>query len=269
MRVAVAQMLSTSDPVENLHIVRSFTERAAKRNARLVVFPEAAMANFSRSSCAVAEPLDGPWATGIRTIAKEFSITIVAGMFTTTHTDRCRNTILVVGRGIDAHYHKIHLYDAFGYKESDYFTPGSEAVTVTFGRTKLGLATCYDIRFPELFKYLALNGAEIMVVPSSWAAGPGKVSQWRSLVVSRALDSTSFVVACGQADPPSAGKRIRPGSPTGVGHSLVVGPDGRVLAEAGPDPGLMVVDLDLTEIDRTRKQVPVLRDTFFRFDLPS
>jgi predicted amidohydrolase len=115
------------------------------------------------------------------------------------------------------------------------------------------LALCYDVRFPGVFTGLADRGASVILLGASWGAGPGKRDQWELLVRARALDSTCWVVACGQADPgvPSA-------APTGIGHSLVAAPDGTVLAAAGADPELLVVDLDLELVTATRANIPVL-----------
>ena len=131
------------------------------------------------------------------------------------------------------------------------------------GGVRLGLATCYDVRFPELFKHLARQGAQAIVVPASWANGPGKAAQWQALCVARALDSTCFVVGAGQADPASVGVQVESAAPTGVGHSLVVGPLGDVLARAGEAPELLVADLDISGLDAARDRLPVLANSRF------
>lgn len=255
MRIALAQVSSTTDPSANLDLVRECAARGAAQRAEAVVFPEATMHSFSRSPIAAAEPLDGPWASAVRTIAAEHGLTIVAGMFTTTATQRVRNTLLVTGT-VEAHYDKLHLFDALGYRESERIAPGDEPVVVRLDGAALGLATCYDIRFPALFIRLARLGAEVIVVPASWAPGPNKLHQWRTLAAARAMDSTCFVVACGQARP-----EADDGSkPTGVGHSLVVDPLGTVLLELDDGPDLAVIDLDLAQVRTAREAMPVLRN---------
>ena len=102
---------------------------------------------------------------------------------------------------MDTSYDKIHLYDAFGFAESDTVAPGSDPVVIEVDGETLGLAICYDIRFPELFRALADRGASTVLLPASWGAGPGKVEQWELLVRARAIDSTTYVLACDQADP--------------------------------------------------------------------
>lgn len=255
MRIALAQVSSRTDPSANLELVRRYTARAAEQGAELVVFPEATMHSFARSPVAAAESLDGPWATAVRSIAAEHGVTVVVGMFTTTASQRVRNTLLVAG-STDARYDKIHLFDALGYRESRTIEPGDSPVVVEVGGSRLGLATCYDIRFPALFTQLARLGAEAIVVPASWAPGTGKVHQWRTLATARAMDSTCFVIACGQARPDGP----EDSGPTGVGHSLVVDPFGTVLLELGDEPELATVDLDLSIVPAARESVPVLRN---------
>ena len=164
MRVAVAQILSGTDPTDNLQLVRDYTGRAAEAGASLVVFPEATMCRFGVPLAPIAEPVDGPWADGVRAIAADAGITVVAGMFTPADDGRVANTLLAAGPGTpnqpDTHYDKIHLYDAFGFTESRTVAPGREPVVITVDGVEVGLTTCYDIRFPELFTTLARRGAQ-------------------------------------------------------------------------------------------------------------
>ncbi len=256
MRIALAQLTSSIEPSENLELVRDHTARAAEAGAELVVFPEATMCSFARSVAEIAEPWDGPWANGVREIARTAGITVIVGMFAATGTEQVTNSLLVADPGVEARYDKIHLFDALGYRESDVIAAGDQPVVVEVAGVKVGLATCYDIRFPSLFTQLARSGAEVIVVPASWAPGPGKLHQWRTLATARAMDSTCFVVACGQAPP----EGVEDTRPTGVGHSLVVDPLGTVLTELGDEPELVVVDLDLTQVAAARQAIPVLRN---------
>ncbi|PPK93093.1 putative amidohydrolase [Kineococcus xinjiangensis] len=263
MRIALAQIASTPDPAANLELLRDAVTAAAARGARLVVLPEATMCCFGVPLRPVAEPLDGPWAQAVRDIATEHGVTVVAGMFTPADADRVRNTLLVTGGGVEAHYDKVHLFDAFGFQESRTVAPGFDPVLVEVDGVPVGLTTCYDVRFPGLFQALADRGALISVVAASWGAGPGKVEQWEVLARARALDSTTFVVACGQADPATTGAPERGGAPTGVGNSLVVSPLGEVRARLGEGPDLLVVDVDLDEVTSARAVVPVLANRRF------
>ena len=202
MRVALAQILSGTDPSANLRLVEDYTRRAADAGARLVLFPEATMCRFGVPLAPIAEPLDGAWATGVRQIAERAGVVVVAGMFVPAEEDgagRVTNTLIATGPGVDAHYDKIHLYDAFGFKESKTVAPGTEPVVITVDGVGVGLTLCYDVRFPELYVELARRGAQLITVHASWGTGPGKLEQWTLLARARAIDTTGFVAAVGQA----------------------------------------------------------------------
>jgi predicted amidohydrolase len=263
MRIALAQIVAGDDPAANLDRVRELAARAAGDHAELVVFPEATMRCFGRSLVEVAEPLDGPWAGELRKIAMDAGTTVAAGMFTPTDDGRVTNTLLVVGPGVEAHYDKIHLFDAFGFAESDTVAPGHDPLVVEIAGVQVGFATCYDVRFPGLFTTLADRGAQLVCVCASWGAGPGKVDQWELLVRARAVDSTTFIAAVGQADPASIGVERRGTAPTGVGHSAVVGPTGDARRSLGAEPGLLVAEVDPAELVAVRKALPVLANRRF------
>jgi deaminated glutathione amidase len=271
LRVALGQILSGPDPQENLELVAMHTAEAAEHNAQLVIFPEATMRRFGLPLADVAEPVGGPWAQQLRKIAEHHQIIVVAGMFTPSGDGRVRNTLRAVGPGVDAHYDKIHLFDAFGFRESETVAPGAEPVVIRIGETKLGLTTCYDVRFPGLYVRLAELGAQVICVAASWSAGPGKIDQWQLLTRARALDSTSYVVAAAQADPAAAGgersgqsdSALDGRAPTGVGYSMAISPRGEVLRSLGAGPGLLLADLDLDVVEQTRAIIPVLANRRF------
>jgi predicted amidohydrolase len=193
----------------------------------------------------------------VRRIAADANITVIVGMFSPADSGRVYNTLLAVGPGINAHYDKIHLYDAFGFTESRTVAPGREPVVLDVDGVGVGLTTCYDLRFPELFTTLARRGARLIAVSASWASGPGKLEQWTLLARARALDSTSYIVAAGQADP---GEPLASAAPTGVGGSLVVSPFGDVVASAGADPQLLVTEVALDQVTQARDTIAVLRN---------
>jgi deaminated glutathione amidase len=262
MRIALAQILSGSNPAANLQQVREYTGRAADAGAKLVVFPEATMCRFGVPLAPIAEPIDGPWADGVRRIATDSGITLIAGMFTPAADGRVTNTLIAAGPGTpnqpDTHYDKIHLYDAFGFTESRTVAPGHEPVVVTVDGVGVGLSICYDIRFPALYTELARRGAQLIVVCASWGSGPGKLQQWTLLARARALDSMSYVAAAGQANPGDA--LTGSGAPTGVGGSLVASPLGEVVASAGDRPQLVVADIDVDRVAEARDNIAVLRN---------
>ncbi|MFI7351477.1 carbon-nitrogen hydrolase family protein [Streptomyces sp. NPDC049936] len=256
MRIALSQLTTGPDPEKNLLLVEEWTRRAADAGARVVVFPEATMACFGTPLAPLAEPLDGPWADGVRRIAAATGTVVVAGMFTPATGGRVANTLIATGAAVDASYDKIHLYDAFGFRESDTVAAGSGTTVIDVDGVRLGLATCYDIRFPELFRAHADAGAVATLLGASWGAGPGKQEQWELLARARALDATVWLAAVDQADP---GTDAGSGSaPTGIGHSRVVGPDGTVRHALGAGPELLVADLDVDEVAVVRQRISVL-----------
>jgi predicted amidohydrolase len=259
MRIALAQIQSGTEPAANLRLVEEYTRRAADAGAGLVLFPEATMCRFGVPLAEVAEPLDGPWADGVRRIAAAAGITVIAGMFVPADSKdgqaRVTNTLIASGSDVDAHYDKIHLYDAFGFTESRTVAPGHEPVVITVDGVAVGLTLCYDIRFPELYVELARRGAQLITVHASWGTGPGKLEQWTLLARARALDTGSFVGAVGQAYP---GDEIAELGPTGVGGSVVASPLGEVIGAAGPDPSLIISDIDPNAVQSVRDTIAVL-----------
>lgn len=153
----------------------------------------------------------------------------------------------------------MHLFDAFGLRESDTVEPGERVVTLDVAGIRIGLATCYDLRFPALFTALATAGADVVVVPASWGDGPTKGEQWDLLVRARALDSTSWLLACGQAEPTTAGLQPIEGAANGIGRSLVASPLGEVRQFLDAAPGMLVVDIEVDEVRQVRERLPALR----------
>lgn len=264
MRIALAQIGTGTDPEANLELVADHTARAADAGADLVLFPEATMCRFGVPLAPVAQPLDGPWANAVRDIAAGSSVTVVAGMFCPAPGDtagRVTNTLIATGPGVEARYDKIHLYDAFGFAESHTVARGFEPVVIDVpvadSTVAVGLTTCYDVRFPDLHLELAERGAQLLTVHASWGSGPGKLDQWTLLARARALDTGCFVAA---VDQPYPGDEIAEKGPTGSGGSLVASPTGDIVEQAGLDPELLVIDVDLAAVERARETIAVLRN---------
>ncbi len=257
MRIALAQIQSGTEPAANLALVEEYTRRAADEGARMVLFPEATMCRFGVPLAPIAEPLDGAWASAVRAIAARAGIVVVVGMFVPADDGRVFNTLLATGPGVEAHYNKIYLYDAFGFAESKTVAPGHEPVTITVDGVVVGVTLCYDVRFPELYVELAQRGAQLITVHASWGTGPGKLEQWTLLARARAIDTTGIVAAVGQAYP---GDDIAAVGPTGVGGSLVATALGEVQASAGAQPQLLVADVDLDAAQKARETIAVLRN---------
>ncbi|MGZ4486544.1 MAG: carbon-nitrogen hydrolase family protein [Nocardioides sp.] len=246
LRVALVQQASGLEPDAN----RALLDRLAPAGADLVVFPEAFARDFGEAGSdvsAYAEPLDGPFATEVARVAADRGASVLAGMFEPGEDpDRPFNTLVLRGAS-EAAYRKIHLYDSFGYRESDRLSAGAvEPVVVEVGGFRVGLMTCYDLRFPELARALVDAGAEVLALPAAWVAGPRKVDHWRTLLRARAIENTVFVVAAGQ-----------PG-PRYTGHSLVVDPLGEVLAEAGDGDEVLEATLERAALDEARRTNPSL-----------
>ena len=259
MLIALAQIQSGTEPAANLGLVEEYTRRAADAGAGLVLFPEATMCRFGVPLAPIAEPLDGSWASAVREIAERAGIVVVAGMFVPADDGRVTNTLIATGPGVDTHYDKIHLYDAFGFTESDTVAPGHEPVVISVdgdsGPVNVGLTLCYDVRFPELYVELARRGAQLITVHASWGTGPGKLEQWTLLARARAIDTTGFIAAVDQAYP---GAELAAVGPTGVGGSLVASAVGEVLASAGSDPQLLITDIDLAAAQKARETIAVM-----------
>ena len=270
MRLALLQTATGADTLENIAHITPLIADAAAAGASLIVLPEATSQAFGQGRLDTqAEELDGEFATAMRRLAERHSVTIVAGMFRPGDTNkvgektyhRVRNTALVTGGGVHRGYDKIHAYDAFDYRESDTVQTGDELLTFVHEkagqRALVGVAVCFDIRFPEQFKALAACGCDLVVVPTSWADGPGKLEQWRALSVARALDTCMFIAAAGQSRPGWEHAAGTPSGPTGIGHSTVVRPTGERIAEAGYGPKTLIVDIDLAEVAAARRALPL------------
>jgi predicted amidohydrolase len=250
MRVAVVQMSSSTDSTANREQV-SLVLSGFDDGLDLVVLPEGTMHDFGPPDydlAGIAEPLDGPFVSMLAEHAARLGATVVAGMF--ERTDGLPfNTLVAVGAGGDlvATYRKIHLYDSFGYRESERLTAGPvEPVVLDVADLRLGLMTCYDLRFPELGRALVDAGAQAFVVPSAWVAGPDKVHHWRTLVTARAIENTVVVVAAAQN-----GERY-------CGHSVIINAAGSMVEEAGEGDAVLRADLTATAISEVRGVNPSL-----------
>jgi predicted amidohydrolase len=252
LRVTLVQRAASLEPVENLAALDRVA--ALTPAADLVVLPEGSARDFGEPGTDLApyaEPLDGPYAARLAEVAGR--ATVVAGIFETApDVGRPFNTLVVAGAAGPACYRKIHLYDSFGYRESDRLTAGPVApVIVEVDGVRVGLMTCYDLRFPELARELVRRGAELLVAPSAWVAGPGKVDHWRTLVKARAIENTAFVAAVGQ-----------PG-PRYTGHSMLAGPAGEVVGELADGEHLLTASVQRDRLEQARTENPSLLNRRF------
>ncbi|WP_246036634.1 MULTISPECIES: carbon-nitrogen hydrolase family protein [Cellulomonas] len=256
VRVTVAQLQVGTDRAANVEVARDAVREAARVRADVVVLPEYASAFDPRGvGPDLAEPLDGPFVTAVREEAARAGVAVLAGTTLPGEEDDAARRVVnaVVGVGADGSlvgvYRKVHLYDAFGQRESDRFVAGpadAPPLVLDVAGLRLGVMTCYDLRFPESARRLVDAGADVLVVPAAWAPGPLKAMHWRTLAVARAIENTAAVVAVGQA-----GRGV-------VGRSLVVGPDGVVGLELDETPQVRTVDLDAAALTAVRERNPSL-----------
>jgi len=255
MRVGLLQIASGEDKPANLAAVIAGVDALAAEGAHLVVAPEAAMHGFGTPDlplAPVAEPLDGPFVTGLQEAARRGSVTVLAGMFEPVEGDASRayNTVVAVGPDgeLIGRYRKQHLFDALGWMESERLEPGRPDDRLVFKCADLtvGVMTCYDLRFPELARALVDDGCDLLAVPSAWVAGPLKEDQWTTLVRSRAIENVVYVAAADQPAPAFAGR------------AMVVDPFGVVVASLGERPGDVVAEVDVERIAECRKRMPSL-----------
>lgn len=254
LTIAVAQFAPVADVAANVATIGAAADGASARGADVLVAPEYSSffePELGRSYVDAAEPLDGPFVSGLARHARRTGLTIVAGMSERgTDADRFRNTVVAVGP--DGHvvlaYRKVHLYDAFGARESEWIEPGDPEQEPVFerGGVRIGVETCYDLRFPEVSRRLAVAGADVLLVPAEWVRGPGKEHHWRTLLAARAIENTVYVVGAGQTPP------------VGVGHSVVLDPSGVVVAGLGADPGLLAATIETATVERVRAVNPSL-----------
>lgn len=250
MRVAVVQLTSTIDSAANRARIDASLANVSP-DVDLVLLPEAVMHDFGDADhdlAAAAEPLDGPFVDHLAAHARRLGAVVVGGMFEAS--DHLPFNTLVAVRpdgGLAAAYRKIHLYDSFGYRESDRLSAGDLHPTVVdVAGISVGLMTCYDLRFPEMGRALVDAGADVFAIPAAWVQGADKLQHWRTLLAARAIENTVAVLAAAQS-----GERY-------VGHSLVIDAAGRIVEEAGDGDDLLLADLNAEAIAEVRRINPSL-----------
>ncbi|WP_031469925.1 carbon-nitrogen hydrolase family protein [Sciscionella sediminilitoris] len=252
--VAVAQFNATEDKAGNLKQITDLVDRAVSRGAHVVVLPEYAGFTAPRMDerfVRSAEPIDGPFVTALLGKAQESGAYLVAGFNEAIPgSERVHNTLIAAAPdgSIAATYRKLHLYDAFGYAESDHIQPGDIEAPETFtvGGHTFGLQTCYDLRFPEVTRRIVDAGADTLLLPAEWVPGPLKENHWTTLVRARAIENTVFVAAADQS------------APTGAGNSMIVDPMGVVLASLGESVDTAVAELSTERLTEVRTKNPAL-----------
>jgi len=260
IRAAAIQLNSTGDRARNRATAERLVRAAAADGARLVVLPEKwNVLGTPEQLAAGAEPLDGPSTAWARALARELRVDLIAGSIVERPADHGKHFNTSVHAGPDgaikAVYRKLHLFDVevegVVYRESDGEQPGEEIVATTLqDGTKLGMAICYDLRFPELFRVLTLRGARVLALPSAFTLATTR-DHWEVLVRARAIENQCFVVAANQIGEHAPGK-------SSGGRSLIADPWGTVLATAPDAEGYALADLDLARQDAIRARLPAL-----------
>jgi predicted amidohydrolase len=257
LRVAAVQLNSTGDKARNLETAERLVRAAAADGAELVALPEKwNLLAPGEGLAAGAEDLDGPSLGAARTWARSLGIHLLAGSVSERGDEKAFNTSVLIGPdGEDlAVYRKIHMFDVdaggVSYRESEHERPGSEVVTARVGELTAGLSVCYDLRFPELFRILALRGARLVCLPSAFTLATGR-DHWEVLLRARAIENQVFVIA-----PNQVGKAAP--HYESYGRSAIVDPWGVVLATAPDEECFVAADLDLEAQDRVRESLPSL-----------
>ncbi|MDL4913602.1 MAG: deaminated glutathione amidase [Enterobacterales bacterium endosymbiont of Blomia tropicalis] len=256
MKVAMGQFAVSREWQENATICLDLMARAQAGGAHLLVLPEGVLARDIADPDLVlkaAQPLDGPFLTQLLAASKGNDLTTMMSVHVPTEAQKALNVLIAILNGeIIAAYEKLHLYDAFAMQESQRVNPGHVVPPlVDVAGMKVGLMTCYDVRFPELARRLVLDGADVLVLPAAWVKGPLKESHWELLTTARALENTCYMVAVGEC------------GPRNIGNSLVIDPLGVAIAKAPESGALVFADLDPQRIAYARRVLPVLENRRF------
>ncbi len=249
------QLKASTSKDENLAKVVEYIKEASKSSARLVAFPEFTMAYTPVEQSldelySIAEDIDGNFVSTIREEARRHRISILVTIYERSHVKKVYDTALLISSdgSITSTYRKVHLYDALGFKESDKLLAGDDiAVPVSIDNIRTGVMICYDVRFPEMARILALLGSEILLVPSAWVQGSMKVEHWQTMLKARAVENGCYVIA-----PDQVGNIY-------IGHSMAIDPLGKVMLEMdGSSEGLGVVEVSIDILRDIRARLPLL-----------
>jgi predicted amidohydrolase len=262
MRISVCQMNSKADKAENTRVALELLDEAKRQGGEIAVLPECL--DYMGPDEGVypnSEEADGPLSQALAAKAKELGIWVVGGTFRVREdgSERVGNTLVVYSPEgeITATYRKLHMFDItipgeVDFLESRTVKPGEDIVTTEIAGVPSGLAICFDLRFPELFRLLALAGAKILFLPAAFTAFTGK-AHWEVLLRARAIENTCFVVAAGQHGENMPGKASH-------GQSIIIDPWGEIVAEAPDGVGVVTADIDLDQVDQVRRNMPSLQN---------
>lgn len=256
LKVALGQFAVAREWEKNLSHVIDLIKQAGTEKADLLVLPEGILARDIADPDIIAktaQPLTGPFMSALLKESEAWDMTVMGCIHVPDGQGRHHNILIAVRSGkIIAQYRKLHLYDAFSAQESRNVTPGMDIPPlVDVAGFKIGLMTCYDVRFPELARRLVVDGADALVLPAAWVRGLGKEEHWKILVTARALENTCYMIAVGEC-----GER-------NIGASMVVDPLGVAIVQAGEAPVLVFANLSHQRIEHARNTVPVIKNRRF------
>jgi omega-amidase len=249
--VTVVQMnIKDGDPRKNWVVMQEFTTEAARRGSDLVVFPELWDNGYALDRAKdFASPLSGGLFAQVSSLSRNLNIHILGSMLEKRGVGVYNTMAIFTPRaGVIGAYRKIHLFEPMG--ETQYLSPGEAPLSVDLPWGTTSGAICYDLRFPELLRRYAVDGAKLLVLPAQWPKA--RVEHWRALLRARAIENQYFVIGCN-----------RPGEYNGTvygGHSMVIDPWGNLITEAGEDEQIFTVRFDTSAVDEIRKQMPVIQD---------
>ena len=257
MKAAVIQFKASTDKEDNLKKIISYISKAKSKKASLCAFPEFMMfySNSKQTPKQLAnlsETINDNFVSTIAKSAQQNQIQIVGSFYEkSTKKNRVYDTSFVIDKSgkVISTYRKIHLYDALGFRESNKMTPGSKiALPVKTSIGKIGMMICYDLRFPEMSRYLTLTGSQILIAPSAWVKGNMKEEHWIAINKTRAIENGCYVIA-----PDQVGNIY-------CGRSIVVDPFGKILLDMKKKQGIGIVNIDLNKVTQTRKVLPLLKN---------
>jgi predicted amidohydrolase len=245
---------------DNLHKILDSLDSTGQ-SCDLVVFPECSMGypNGKLSGDfvqGIAEPLDGDFVGRVAERSKERHSTLVLPVFE-KEGRAVFNTSVIISRGrVVGGYRKMQLFDAFGFRESEFFNPGSEMLLFTIGEFTFGVITCYELRFPELMRKQVMSGARAVIVPAAWVRGSLKEEQWQTLLMARAAENTSYVIGVGNAHE------------TFIGRSMIADPFGVKVLDLGYGERIGQYEVDDSVVTEAREKIPVLQQSRNLCDIP-
>lgn len=248
-KIRIHQINFASKKEDNLKRIITLLENS---NSDLNIFPEYSMGLPENGLTKEfvfenAETINGNFVQSISEISKKKKIAVIFTTFLLEVNNIYNAAIFIEEGSIKGIYKKIHLFDAFGYKESDFFSSGETLSIFNFKEFKVGLTICFDLRFPELYRVMSYKGVNLFITPSAWYEGPNKLSQWKNLITARAHENTCYFLGVNQ------------GNPTFVGHSLLASPLGIITSEFSYNEEIADVNIRFEDIEKARMTVPILK----------